>query len=171
MCVARRLNSPLDSLVEIFDLAGRRLAMNDDFEDKAAGLLTHHADSRVEVTLPEAGRYFVRIADTQRHGGPEYGYRLRLGPREPDFALRIVPSTINVRAGGTVTLTAYAVRRDGFAGAQVTQSHRNMVVFVDTQDTGTRSIAGAQASATGLIVGHNSLLCKNACKPRAFLIW
>jgi hypothetical protein len=114
--VARRLNSPLDSVVEVFDDKGRRLAMNDDFEDKAAGLLTHHADSRVEVALPVAGRYFVRVTDAQRHGGSEYGYRLRLGPRDPDFALRIVPSTINVRAGGTVTLTAYAVRRDGLDG-------------------------------------------------------
>jgi len=35
---------------------------------------------------------------------------------EPDFALRIVPSTINVRAGSSATLTAYALRRDGFNG-------------------------------------------------------
>jgi hypothetical protein len=114
--LARRLNSPLDSIVEIFDQAGRRIAMNDDYEDKGAGLLTHHADSRVEVSLPSAGTYFVRITDAQRKGGTEYGYRLRLGAPEPDFALRIVPSTINVRAGSTVTLTAYALRRDGFSG-------------------------------------------------------
>jgi hypothetical protein len=114
--VARRLNSPLDSVLELFDRSGQRLAMNDDYEDKGAGLLTHHADSRLEVTLPSAGTYFVRVTDAQRHGGPEFGYRLRLGPREPDFALRIVPSTINVRAGSTVTLTAYALRRDGFDG-------------------------------------------------------
>ena len=68
--------------------------MNDDFEDKGAGLLTHHADSRLEVALPSAGVYFVRVTDAQRHGGAEFGYRLRLGAREPDFALRIVPSTI-----------------------------------------------------------------------------
>jgi hypothetical protein len=66
--------------------------------------------------LPAAGTYFVRVTDAQRHGGSEYGYRLRLGPPEPDFALRIVPSTINARAGSTVTLTAYALRRDGFTG-------------------------------------------------------
>jgi hypothetical protein len=114
--VARRLHSPLDSILEIFDSSGRRIAMNDDYEDKGAGLLTHHADSRVEGRLPAAGTYFVRVSDTQRHGGTEYSYRLRLGPPEPDFALRISPSTLNVRAGSSVTLTAYALRRDGFTG-------------------------------------------------------
>jgi hypothetical protein len=114
--LARRLNSPVDSVVEVFDATGRRLAINDDLDDKAAGLLTHHADSQLEVTLPSAGVYFVRVTDAQRKGGAEFGYRLRLRAPEPDFALRIVPSTLNVRAGGTITLTAYALRRDGFNG-------------------------------------------------------
>jgi hypothetical protein len=112
--LARRLNSPLDSVVEVFDRSGQRIAMNDDYEDKAAGLQTHHADSRLEVQLPSAGVYFVRVTDAQRNGGPEFGYRLRLGAPEPDFALRIVPSTLNLRSGTSVTLTAYALRRDGF---------------------------------------------------------
>ena len=114
--LARRLNSPLDSLLEILDASGQRIASNDDCEDKGAGLLTHHADSRLRFTAPVGGDYFVRVTDTQQNGGPEYGYRLRLGPPEADFALRIAPATINVRAGGTVTLTAYVLRRDGFSG-------------------------------------------------------
>jgi len=32
----------------------------------------------------------------------------------PDFALRVVPSSINARAGATVPLTVYALRQDGF---------------------------------------------------------
>lgn len=114
--VARRLGSPLDSILTLTDAAGRRLATNDDFEDKGAGLLTHHADSRISHTLPADGVYSVRIADTQRRGGPEYGYRLRVGPPQPDFELRVVPSSINVRAGATVPITVYALRRDGFTG-------------------------------------------------------
>ncbi len=42
---ARRLNSPLDSVLRLTDASGRQLAMNDDFEDKGAGLTTHQADS------------------------------------------------------------------------------------------------------------------------------
>ena len=39
---------------------------------------------------------------------------MRLGPPQPDFALRVVPSSLNVRAGGSVPLTVYALRKDGF---------------------------------------------------------
>jgi hypothetical protein len=34
----------------------------------------------------------------------------------PDFALRVVPSSINMRAGATTPITVYAVGRDGFDG-------------------------------------------------------
>jgi hypothetical protein len=49
-------------------------------------------------------------------GGPEVAYRLRLGPPRPDFALRVVPSSINARAGSTMPVTVHAVRQDGFDG-------------------------------------------------------
>jgi hypothetical protein len=114
---ARRLNSPLDSVLTLTDAAGRQLAENDDHEDKAAGLTTHHADSYLRFTLPANGTYQLRLGDMQHKGGPEYAYRLRIGPPQPDFDLRIVPSTINARLAATsVPLTVYALRRDGFSG-------------------------------------------------------
>ena len=113
---ARRLDSPLDSLLKLTDSAGRQLAMNDDHEDKGSGLNTHHADSLLTLTLPADGAYEVHLGDTQHKGGAEYAYRLRLGPPRPDFELRVVPSSINARAGATVPITVYAMRRDGFSG-------------------------------------------------------
>ena len=112
---ARRLGSPLDSLLELTDANGRQLAVNDDHPDKGAGLTTHHADSRLCVTIPADGSYYLRLGDTQRHGGTAYGYRLRISPPRPDFELRVVPSSINTRAGATVPITVYALRRDGFS--------------------------------------------------------
>ena len=112
---ARRLGSPLDSVVSLEDADGKRLATNDDSDDPGAGLLTHHADSRLTATLPADGAYVVRLADTQRHGGADFGYRLRISAPQPDFELRVVPSTLNIRAGATLPITVYAVRRDGFA--------------------------------------------------------
>ena len=84
---ARRLESPLDSVLELFDAAGKRLAFNDDHEDKFDDLRTHHADSLIHFTLPADGVYYVRLGDAQRHGGPEYAYRLRLSGPRPDFAV------------------------------------------------------------------------------------
>ena len=112
--MARRLDSPLDSTLQLTDANGRQIAFNDDFEDKGSGLETHHADSYLRVTLPTNGVYFLHLRDAQRQGGPEFSYRLRISAPQPDFALRIVPSSVAVRGGGTVPLTVFALRRDGF---------------------------------------------------------
>ena len=114
--VARRLNSPLDSYLKIFDSHGRQIAFNDEFEDKEAGLLTNQADSRLEFTAPATGQYFAQIGDTRKQGGEDFAYRLRIGPPRPDFVLRFVPAAINGRPGAVIPVTIYAVRRDGFNG-------------------------------------------------------
>jgi hypothetical protein len=111
---ARRLDSPLDSSLQLTDAGGKQLAFNDDYEDKGSGLNTHHADSYLRAVLPTNGIYFLRLGDTQRKSGPEYAYRLRISPPRPDFALRVVPSSVSVRAGASTPLTVYALRRDGF---------------------------------------------------------
>jgi hypothetical protein len=114
--VARRLGSPLDSTLRLTDAAGKELAFNDDFEDKGAGLITHQADSFISFKLPAKGTYYLQLADAQHNGGAEYGYRLRISQPQPDFQLRVVPSSFNVRAGSNVPFTVYALRRDGFNG-------------------------------------------------------
>lgn len=113
---ARRLGSPLDSVLRLTDATGNQLAINDDHRDEGAGLLTHHADSLLGVALPADGSYFVHLGDIQQHGGADYAYRLRIGPPNPDFELRIVPSSINIRGGQTVPLVVHVMRRDGFSG-------------------------------------------------------
>jgi hypothetical protein len=113
---ARRLNSPLDSVLKLLDASGRMLVRNDDREDKSSGLHTHHADSYLRCTLPSDGTYYVHLTDMQRKGGPEYAYRLRISAPRPDFDLRVVPASIFARYSRTVPLTVYALRKDGFAG-------------------------------------------------------
>ena len=114
--LARRLDSPLDSMLRITNEHGLELAHNDDHVDPGDGLTTHQADSLLSVTLPTAGIYSVQLTDTQGQGGPDYAYRLRIGPPRPDFALRVTPSAINVRAGATAVFTVHALRVDGFKG-------------------------------------------------------
>jgi hypothetical protein len=112
---ARRLDSPLDSVLKLTDATGKQLAFNDDHEDKGAGLTTHHADSWLRAILPANGTYYLHLGDGQQKGGAEYGYRLRLSPPQPDFALRIVPSSVNARPGSSIPITVYALRKDGFS--------------------------------------------------------
>jgi len=112
--MARRLDSPLDSVLTLSDASGKQLAFDDDTEDKGSGLNTHHADARIAVTLPADGDYFLRLGETQGKGGPEYAYCLRVSPPQPDFALRLVPSALNLRGGASAAVTVHALRRDGF---------------------------------------------------------
>ncbi|MBL7215749.1 MAG: hypothetical protein ISS71_08745 [Phycisphaerae bacterium] len=121
---ARRLNSPLDSLVCLTDASGKVLEWNDDYVIKdtaflfkdTEGLLTHPADSYLTAKLPADGTYYIHITDAQQHGGPAYGYRLHLIAKTPDFALRITPSSLSPLPGEAVPVTVYVLRKDGFNG-------------------------------------------------------
>ena len=129
---ARRLDSPLDSVLKLTDANGKILAFNDDREDLGSGVNTHHADSYLTAKLPADGTYFVHLGDTARKGGEEYAYRLRISAPQPDFALRAVPSSLSMPSRGFTTNAAtmliktnaatysaipvFVIRKDGFTG-------------------------------------------------------
>jgi len=113
---ARRLDSPMDSILTVFDANGRQLAENDDTKDDSEGLITHHSDSRLDQTFATAGDYVVAVADIQGKGGDEYAYRLTIAPPRPDFILRVQPDNPRASQGGGALLTVNAFRRDGFKG-------------------------------------------------------
>ncbi|MBM4038981.1 MAG: hypothetical protein FJ290_10765 [Planctomycetes bacterium] len=119
---ARRLHSPLDSLLRLTDAAGNVVAWNDDHVRKDGdlykdmGSLTHHADSYLTARLPKDGAYRVQVSDAQNQGSDAHAYRLRVSGPQPDFALLMSPSSLSVPAGGLALLTVHALRKDGFAG-------------------------------------------------------
>jgi hypothetical protein len=114
---ARRLGSPLDSLLTLTDARGKLLATNDDAPDPGTGALTHQADSRIAFHIPADGAYDLSLADTENNGGADFAYRLRVGPPQPDFDLRVAQSSISLRTGKSVPVLVRVIRRDGFAGA------------------------------------------------------
>lgn len=113
---ARRLGSPLDATLTAYDDAGREIGSNDDYDNPAAGLITHHADSRLVVSGTGAGSYYVRVADRMGHGSIYHHYRLKVSPAKPSFALRVTPGSLTARPGGGAQLTAHVLRMDGFDG-------------------------------------------------------
>ncbi|MCA9119202.1 MAG: peptidase [Planctomycetaceae bacterium] len=112
---ARRHGSPLDSVLTITDAQGNEIAYNDDHEDKSQSFLTHHADSHLEVVIPSKGDYYLHVNDAQSKGGKDFIYRLDLRAPEPDYELRVVPSSIIARAGSIVPITVFALRTDDFS--------------------------------------------------------
>jgi len=113
---ARRLDSPLDSVLKLTDAKGNVLAANDDHEDPEAGVNTHNADSYIMFKLPADGNYYVHIGDAARAGGTAYAYRLRISQPLPDFALYVVPSSLALRAKSGATVNVQVVRKDGYTG-------------------------------------------------------
>jgi len=119
---ARRLYSPLDSLLRLTDESGQIIAWNDDYVLKDGdlyrdlGVITHHADSYLLARLPKDGTYYVRLCDTQNHGSDAHAYRLRISPPQPDVELYLNPSNLTVPAEGRTSFTVDALRKDGFQG-------------------------------------------------------
>lgn len=109
---ARRLYSPLDSVVRLHDSRGKVVDQNDDYEDRGWPLITHHADSRL-ITVAQGARY-ISITDAQGQGGTDFAYRLYIRPPRPDFDLRVTPSSVSARAGTCVPISVHAIRKDGF---------------------------------------------------------
>lgn len=77
---ARRLRSPVDSVVELFDPAGHEVASNDD----AAG-----SDSELKFTASASTNYLLRIYDKLGHGGRDFTYRVEVTPVKPGLSVKI----------------------------------------------------------------------------------
>jgi len=112
---ARRLDSPLDSIITLFNPQGGELREQDD-ANMGDPLLTHHADSRLDYTFPADGDYVIRIKDIQAKGGEEYAYRLHIAAPKPDFTLRTIPDNPRVGQNDATMVTVKALRKDGFNG-------------------------------------------------------
>lgn len=119
---ARKLGSPLDSLVRLITERGEMIAYNDDFMLKRGhvhtgpGLQTHHADSYLETEFPQDGRYFVLVEDAQGRGGADYKYRVRVSQPNPTFEVRCAPSALNFNQTGCAAIHLWVNRKDGFKG-------------------------------------------------------
>jgi hypothetical protein len=66
--LAARYGSALDSILTLYDAKGRQIASNDDAEGTT--------DSRLLVTLPATGTYFLSLIDAHDSGGPTHVYRV-----------------------------------------------------------------------------------------------
>jgi hypothetical protein len=65
--------------------------------------------------IPAApGRHYHNVNMPTWLGGEEYAYRLRISPPRPDFALRIVPTSVSMRSRGNAPVTVNVIRKEGF---------------------------------------------------------
>lgn len=84
---------------------------NDDEAQRKLG-----ADSKLYFTAPEDGDYLVRIRDVRGFEGEDYGYRLILRPRRPDFRVSVDGEGLKVSPGSAREFRVVADRLDRFEG-------------------------------------------------------
>ncbi len=81
-CYARRVGSPLDSVMTVHSADGKQIAGNDDQNGIAP-------DSYFRFNVPEDGEYSIRVYDQLRRGGEDFVYRIELTPVQPSLSLSI----------------------------------------------------------------------------------
>src|SRR5438874_791115 len=116
-CYARRLGSPLDSVMTIAAFGGGAIIGNDD----AVG-----PDSYFRFAVPEDKEYVLSVTDHLGQGGPTYFYRVELTPVQPRLTISIPKvalfsqerQTIDVPRGNRYA-TLIAAGRADFGGELV----------------------------------------------------
>lgn len=67
-------------------------------------------------TPAEDGVYVVELSDADGRGGEAFGYRLRIGPPQPDYRLWMTPASLNIPSDGSALVTLHLERLHGFEG-------------------------------------------------------
>jgi hypothetical protein len=114
---ARRLRSPLDPVLYLYDAAGKQIATNDD---------SGGPDSYLKFSVPADGDYVIRVRDHLRAAGDQYAYRVEITPVKPSLTLSIPQYTqqysqerqaVTVPRGNRYATLVRIVRQDVPAGA------------------------------------------------------
>lgn len=99
--------SRLRARLTIYDPHGKRLASNEEIAKVEEPLAFEVPKDVHEVTLT--------IEDFNGGGGPDFGYRLHVARRTPDYGLQLLEPFLNVPLGGTAAVRLKAVRH-GYEG-------------------------------------------------------
>jgi hypothetical protein len=118
---ADSLGSWLDSVLAIRDEKGAILAENDDSRTSSppdrpravsvTGVPELSPDSTVDYEVKTDGILTIELADRFGDGGPEYGYRLTIGPPRADFSITLLLGNANANAQAIGNLNAARAAR------------------------------------------------------------
>jgi hypothetical protein len=112
--LAAQLGVPhLDTVLELLDSSGKKLAENDDVV-AGQGTLIGNPDSSLFYTPEQNGPLTLVAKDRLGRGGPTYEYRLKIKSEKPGFQLVTTPENFTVSRGGSSEIKVYLIREAGF---------------------------------------------------------
>ncbi|MCB1062406.1 MAG: PPC domain-containing protein [Verrucomicrobiae bacterium] len=76
---ANQIGSPVDTVLYIYDAAGKSIGSSDDADGSS--------DSRYDFTAPADGDFFVRMRDMLDRGGEDFVYRIEAQPFTPGITV------------------------------------------------------------------------------------
>ncbi len=106
-----KLGYLLDPALILYDDQGQQLAYQDE-PAPTSGKQMPSLDPYLEHEFQKAGRYHLMIRDSAQRGFPNYVYRLRIEPVEPNFVLQTLTATHTLFRGRN-NLLPVRVRRLG----------------------------------------------------------
>ena len=112
----RYVRSPVDTLIQVYDATGALVIENDD-EAFEPGYECFHdfktTDSKLMLTAPAAGEFFVKVTEQSGGGGARAVYRLNVEEARPDFRVTHFPDAVPIWGPGSTA--AVLVRVDRYA--------------------------------------------------------
>lgn len=113
----RHLRAPVDTVLEVFDAAGKKLAENDDGRAFGGGVRAAHdfysTDSWLAFTAPAAGEYSICVRDQSGAAGPRAVYCLAIAPLEPELELHVWPDAVPVWGPGSTSAVVVEIAQWG----------------------------------------------------------
>lgn len=101
---SRRVGTPMDPEILLYDAKGNLLQADDDARGR---------DCRIERDFAP-GDYTLAVRDVDNRGGDAFSYRLSVAPPAPRFRLIALPDAPKLARGQNVPLTVKIEREDGF---------------------------------------------------------
>ena len=103
-----RRDLPLDSVIDMFDSSGKKVADGDD------GYYTK--DAKLQFKAPADGKFFVSVRDLHNRGGERFIYNLRAEPATPEFELHGKYYYAQLAPGTRMIWFVNLSRQNGFTG-------------------------------------------------------
>ena len=110
--IARRARSSIDSVLDVFNAKGGRLAGDDDRK---------RPDSWLRFKAPEDGDFYLKVRDQLGNAGPDYFYRIEVTRPQPFMEITVNDVTLYVQPDivvpqGSRKAVLANVRRENFGG-------------------------------------------------------